>query len=156
MNAVEKLHNKAVAIPGYTVFEYRPEYYTDGSGALVFGNKRSASVMPIDDIKTETIADEIKFSVLSPDKRKQYKAASKIRMTSDYAEYLMKFEGYSRADANMIAMRAGKELQFIIKDAKNRLVYDMFLRDVFIPLFEEVLGKEESLRRLNFSKELLA
>ena len=143
MNAVEKLHNKAVAIPGYTVFEYRPEYYTDGSGALVFGNKRSASVMPIDDIKTETIADEIKFSVLSPDKRKQYKAASKIRMTSDYAEYLMKFEGYSRADANMIAMRAGKELQFIIKDAKNRLVYDMFLRDVFIPLFEEVLGKEE-------------
>ena len=143
MNAVEKLHNKAVAIPGYTVFEYRPEYYTDGSGALVFGNKRSASVMPIDDIKTETIADEIKFSVLSPDKRKQYKAASKIRMTSDYAEYLMKFEGYSRADANMIAMRAGKELQFMIKDAKNRLVYDMFLRDVFIPLFEEVLGKEE-------------
>ena len=143
MNAVEKLHNKAVAIPGYTVFEYRPEYYTDGSGALVFGNKISASVMPIDDIKTETIADEIKFSVLSPDKRKQYKAASKIRMTSDYAEYLMKFEGYSRADANMIAMRAGKELQFIIKDAKNRLVYDMFLRDVFIPLFEEVLGKEE-------------
>ena len=143
MNAVEKLHNKAVAIPGYTVFEYRPEYYTDGSGALVFGNKISASVMPIDDIKTETIADEIKFSVLSPDKRKQYKAASKIRMTSDYAEYLMKFEGYSRADANMIAMRAGKELQFMIKDAKNRLVYDMFLRDVFIPLFEEVLGKEE-------------
>ena len=57
--AVERLHDKAVAVPGYTVFKYEPGYYADGSGALVYGNKTSATAMPIDDIKPESIAQEI-------------------------------------------------------------------------------------------------
>ena len=35
--AVERLHDKAVAVPGYTVFKYEPGYYTDGSGAIEIG-----------------------------------------------------------------------------------------------------------------------
>ena len=69
--AVERLHDKAVAVPGYTVFKYEPGYYTDGSGALVYGNKTSATAMPIDDIKPESIAEDIKYSILTPEKRRE-------------------------------------------------------------------------------------
>ena len=69
--AIERLHDKAVAVPGYTVFKYEPGYYTDGSGALVYGNKTSSTAMPIDDIKPESIAQDIKYSILTPEKRRE-------------------------------------------------------------------------------------
>ena len=69
--AVERLHDKAVAVPGYTVFKYEPDYYTEGSGALVYGNKTSSTAMPIDDIKPESIAEDIKYSILTPEKRRE-------------------------------------------------------------------------------------
>lgn len=141
--AVERLHDKAVAVPGYTVFKYEPGYYTDGSGAIVYGNKTSATAMPIDDIKPESIAQDIKYSILTPEKRREAKAMSAIKNTSDYAKYLVDFKGHTQSDANMVAMRAGKDLRTEIKIAKDALAYDRFLREAFIPLFEEVLGKDE-------------
>lgn len=144
--AAERLHDKAVAVPGYTVFKYEPGYYTDGSGALVYGNKTSATAMPIDDIKPESIAQEIKYSILTPEKRREAKAMSAIKNTSDYAKYLVEFKGYTQSDANMVAMRAGKDLRTEIKIAKDALAYDRFLREAFIPLFEEVLGKDELMK----------
>ena len=144
--AAERLHDKAVAVPGYTVFKYEPGYYTDGSGALVYGNKTSATAMPIDDIKSESIAQEIKYSILTPEKRREAKAMSAIKNTSDYAKYLVEFKGYTQSDANMVAMRAGKDLRTEIKIAKDALAYDRFLREAFIPLFEEVLGKDELMK----------
>lgn len=144
--AAERLHDKAVAVPGYTVFKYEPGYYTDGSGALVYGNKTSATAMPIDDIKPESIAQEIKYSILTPEKRREAKAMSAIKNTSDYAKYLVDFKGHTQSDANMVAMRAGKYLRTEIKIAKDALAYDRFLREAFIPLFEEVLGKDELMK----------
>ena len=144
--AVERLHDKAVAVPGYTVFKYEPGYYADGSGALVYGNKTSATAMPIDDIKPESIAQEIKYSILTPEKRREAKAMSAIKNTSDYAKYLVEFKGYTQSDANMVAMRAGKDLRTEIKIAKDALAYDRFLREALIPLFEEVLGKDELMK----------
>ena len=144
--AVERLHDKAVAVPGYTVFKYEPGYYTDGSGALVYGNKTSATAMPIDDIKPESIAQDIKYSILTPEKRREAKAMSAIKNTSDYAKYLVDFKGHTQSDANMVAMRAGKDLRTEIKIAKDALAYDRFLREAFIPLFEEVLGKDELMK----------
>lgn len=144
--AVERLHDKAVAVPGYTVFKYEPGYYTDGSGAIVYGNKTSATAMPIDDIKPESIAQDIKYSILTPEKRREAKAMSTIKNTSDYAKYLVDFKGHTQSDANMVAMRAGKDLRTEIKIAKDALAYDRFLREAFIPLFEEVLGKDELMK----------
>lgn len=144
--AVERLHDKAVAVPGYTVFKYEPGYYTDGSGAIVYGNKTSATAMPIDDIKPESIAQDIKYSILTPEKRREAKAMSAIKNTSDYAKYLVDFKGHTQSDANMVAMRAGKDLRTEIKIAKDALAYDRFLREAFIPLFEEVLGKDELMK----------
>lgn len=144
--AVERLHDKAVAVPGYTVFKYEPGYYTDGSGAIVYGNKTSATAMPIDDIKPESIAQDIKYSILMPEKRREAKAMSAIKNTSDYAKYLVDFKGHTQSDANMVAMRAGKDLRTEIKIAKDALAYDRFLREAFIPLFEEVLGKDELMK----------
>lgn len=144
--AVERLHDKAVDVPGYTVFKYEPGYYTDGSGALVYGNKTSATAMPIDDIKPESIAQEIKYSILTPEKRREAKAMSAIKNTIDYAKYLVDFKGHTQSDANMVAMRAGKYLRTEIKIAKDALAYDRFLREAFIPLFEEVLGKDELMK----------
>lgn len=144
--AVERLHDKAVAVPGYTVFKYEPGYYTDGSGAIVYGNKTSATAIPIDDIKPESIAQDIKYSILTPEKRREAKAMSAIKNTSDYAKYLVDFKGHTQSDANMVAMRAGKDLRTEIKIAKDALAYDRFLREAFIPLFEEVLGKDELMK----------
>lgn len=144
--AVERLHDKAVSVPGYTVFKYEPGYYTDGSGAIVYGNKTSATAMPIDDIKPESIAQDIKYSILTPEKRREAKAMSAIKNTSDYAKYLVDFKGHTQSDANMVAMRAGKDLRTEIKIAKDALAYDRFLREAFIPLFEEVLGKDELMK----------
>ena len=145
-HAVDKLHDKAVAVSGYTVFEYKPGYYTDGTGALVYGNKKSATAMPIDEVKPETIEQEIKFSILTPEKRRKEEAMSRIKDRSDYAQYLIDFDGATPQDARMIAMSAGQELQTAIKNAKDGLAYDRFLREAFIPLFEEVLGKEEMMK----------
>ena len=75
--AIERLHDKAVAVPGYTVFKYEPGYYTNGSGTLVYGNKTSATAMPIDDIKPESIAQDIKYSILTPEKRREAESVQK-------------------------------------------------------------------------------
>ena len=75
--AVERLHDKAVAVPGYTVFKYEPDYYTEGSGALVYGNKTSSTAMPIDDIKPESIAQDIKYSILTPETRREAESVQK-------------------------------------------------------------------------------
>ena len=113
--AVERLHDKAVAVPGYTVFKYEPGYYTDGSGAIVYGNKTSATAMPIDDIKPESIAEDIKYSILTPEKRREAKAMSAIKNTSCFYSFHLFYSPF----LSFISMSAATGHQYLFCKSKG-------------------------------------
>ena len=140
--AITQLHEAAMKVPGITVWEYEPQYYTDGSGALRYGNKKSTCAMPAAWLANcDNINEEVRMHMLTAPQRRKEKAMAKVRSRDDFARYLVEFEGESVAEANMMAMRAGRELQTAIRLAKLGLIYDRELREVFIPLYEAVIGR---------------
>ena len=140
--AIENLQTTAMAVPGITVWEYEPQYYTDGSGALVYGNKKSTCAMSVVLFTNgENIDSEIKYCMLTAPQRRKEKAMAKVRSRDDFARYLVEYEGESVAEANMMAMRAGRELQTAIRLAQRRIIRERELREVFIPLYEAVIGR---------------
>ena len=55
--AVEALRKKAISIPGITVFEFVPNYYKDGSGAVVYGTKTRRNVIQVNSVDEQYVVN---------------------------------------------------------------------------------------------------
>ncbi len=144
--AVEALRKKAISIPGITVFEFVPNYYKDGSGAVVYGTKTRRNVIPVNSVDEQYVEESVNIHLLSDEKRSDNEALSKVKDANSYANYLVEHSGVPRREANMKALHAGNEMYNFVRIAKDALFADRWAREVEIPLCDAIIGKKKDVQ----------
>ena len=144
--AVEALRKKAISIPGITVFEFVPNYYKDGSGAVVYGTKTRRNVIQVNSVDEQYVEESVNIHLLSDEKRSDNEALSKVKDANSYANYLVEHSGVPRREANMKALHAGNEMYNFVRIAKDALFADRWAREVEIPLCDAIIGKKKDVQ----------
>ena len=144
--AVEALRIKAISIPGITVFEFVPNYYKDGSGAVVYGTKTRRNVIQVNSVDEQYVEESVNIHLLSDEKRSDNEALSKVKDANSYANYLVEHSGVPRREANMKALHAGNEMYNFVRIAKDALFADRWAREVEIPLCDAIIGKKKDVQ----------
>lgn len=126
---------------GITVFEEREA--TDGTKGLAIGNRSSTTIYWLDDLTGENGKEELKsyhkFLEDAEKKHDENVMLSKVRSASDFVEYLKSIGEY---DAKRGV--SGYDIKLYIKQAKDGLANERYIRDVMLPLIEALNAPTET------------
>lgn len=133
----EAIRERALKVKGVNVFELVEA--TDGTYGLRIGNRRSATVYWLEDLR-ENLDEELAFQRRQLAEYEQEHdnnvRLSKVKSASDFWEYLK-----SIGEANPERGLTGYDIKEWVSQAKNSLEAEEFNRELFIPLLEAMKGK---------------
>ena len=150
------LKDRALKVPGVTVFEETTA--TNGERCIKVGNKNSTTTYWFSDFAGDNATVELrtdrKILAQLEKKHDENVRLSKVKTANDFWEYLK-----SIGEADPKRGTAGYDIQTYIKQAKQDLVNEQYLRDVTIPVVEFIanennneVGRTENTERTDTSE----
>ena len=148
--SLSSIKEKALKVPGVTVFEEVTS--TNGAKGIKVGTKTSHTTYWYDDFKGENGALELQMDAktLSRLERKHDENVrlSKVKSTNDFWEYLK-----SIGEADPKRGIAGYDIKGYIKQAKQDLINEKYLRDVTIPVVKFIVKENSKASKPKNQKE---
>ena len=150
VTSLSSIKEKALKVPGVTVFEEVTS--TNGEKGIKVGTKTSHTTYWYDDFKGENGALELQMDAktLSRLERKHDENVrlSKVKSTNDFWEYLK-----SIGEADPKRGTAGYDIKGYIKQAKQDLINEKYLRDVTIPVVKFIVKENSKASKPKNQKE---
>ena len=135
------LKDRALKVPGVTVFEETTA--TNGERCIKVGNKNSTTTYWFSDFAGDNATVELrtdrKILAQLEKKHDENVRLSKVKTANDFWEYLK-----SIGEADPKRGTAGYDIQTYIKQAKQDLVNEQYLRDVTIPVVEFIANENNN------------
>ena len=135
------LKDRALKVPGVTVFEETTA--TNGERYIKVGNKNSTTTYWFSDFAGDNATVELrtdrKILAQLEKKHDENVRLSKVKTANDFWEYLK-----SIGEADPKRGTAGYDIQTYIKQAKQDLVNEQYLRDVTIPVVEFIANENNN------------
>lgn len=135
------LKDRALKVPGVTVFEGTTA--TNGERCIKVGNKNSTTTYWFSDFAGDNATVELrtdrKILAQLEKKHDENVRLSKVKTANDFWEYLK-----SIGEADPKRGTAGYDIQTYIKQAKQDLVNEQYLRDVTIPVVEFIANENNN------------
>lgn len=148
--SLSSIKEKALKVPGVTVFEEVTS--TNGEKGIKVGTKTSHTTYWYDDFKGEDGALELQMDAktLSRLERNHDENVrlSKVKSTNDFWEYLK-----SIGEADPKRGTAGYDIKGYIKQAKQDLINEKYLRDVTIPVVKFMVKENSKASKPKNQKE---